>query len=218
MKAEKNFHDLAVLAADKDMKFTLLSVLNRHKALSIKKLEFKVFTHPQHDPGCYNQGIDYLEDIKARNIYRHAILIFDHDGCGAEEKTREIIESEVEKNMAVKWGNRAAVICIDPELENWIWSDSPHVDRALGWKGKKEPEQPLRTWLKKEGYLTGGTAKPKEPKEAMDKALICAPNRNPWSSSIFGQIAEKVSLEICSDPSFNKLKKKLREWFPCTPH
>ena len=46
-------------------------------------------------------------------------------------------------------------------LENWVFSDSPEVEIALGWKGK---ELSLRSWLVREKYLEANKMKPARPK------------------------------------------------------
>ena len=62
----------------------------------------------------------------------------------------------------------ADVVIIDPELEAWVWSDSPHVDESLGWKVTTPA---LRDWLRAEGLWEDGASKPRDPKEAMEAAL-----------------------------------------------
>jgi hypothetical protein len=107
------------------------------------------------------------------------------------------------------WGQRTSAIVIDPELEIWVWSDSPHVDEVLGWSGR-QPD--LRTWLTQRGSITDRNGKPNLPKEATEAALKEV--RKPRSSSIYQQLAEKVSLGRCVDPAFIKLKNTLQSWFP----
>jgi phage antirepressor YoqD-like protein len=101
------------------------------------------------------------------------------------------------------------VILLDPELEIWVWSDSPEVDGQLGW-AQRQPD--LRTWLRQKGLLLSDQAKPERPKEAMKAALREV--KEPWSSSIHQHLAERVSLRRCTDPGFTKLKDTLRRWFP----
>lgn len=116
----------------------------------------------------------------------------------------------MEKRLAISgWETRAAVVVPVPELEIWVWSDSPNVDEVLGWRGKNPS---LRTWLKSEGLLNDVKSKPVEPKKAFLKALREAPKAR--SSAIFRQLAEKVGLERCQDPAFLKLKQTLQNWFP----
>lgn len=75
------------------------------------------------------------------------------------------MESDVEGRLsAAGWDNRAAAVVISPELESWVWSDSPQVDLALAWTGQ---DMPLRDWLRKQGLLEAGAIKPTEPKRAL---------------------------------------------------
>lgn len=99
-------------------------------------------------------------------------------------------------------------IVIDPELEAWLWSDSPEVDNALGWKGKSPS---LRTWLKEKEFFKGDSLKPSPPKNAAEEALKKV--FKPRSASIYYQAAKSVSLKRCEDPAFLKLKEKLTQWF-----
>jgi len=199
--------DLVVLVADKDIEQSMHGILERYESLGIRKINFKIIPHPQKDPGCFKEGHDLLRPFV--RTYANAMVIFDRDGCGQEDKPREVIEKEVEERLSASgWGNRAAAIVIDPELENWLWSDSPEVDAAVRWKGKSPV---LREWLKMKGYFKEGSVKPFPPKEALKEALKEV--RMPASSSIFRKIAEKVSLKRCQDIAFNKLKDRLLLWY-----
>lgn len=199
--------DLAVLVADKNMEFSIKGILQRPEALGIRHISFDISTHLENDPGCFLRGHDFLRPFV--NTFRHALVILDHHGCGKETRTREQIERDIEKRLYTSgWEGRAAAIVIHPELENWLWSDSPEVDTALGWKGKSPP---LRTWLKDHGFHETGLSKPSPPKEAVENALREV--RKPRSSSIYFQIAESVSFKRCEDPAFLKLKETLIQWF-----
>lgn len=133
----------------------------------------------------------------------------DREGCGREAAGREQLEKEIEFRLDDSgWEDRAAAVVIDPELEIWVWSDSPHVDAIIGWEGR---DPPLRTWLKDREFLREDQIKPLRPKEALEGALRVS--RTPRSSSIYLKLAQKVSLERCIDPSFVKLKIILQEWF-----
>lgn len=199
--------DLAVLVADKNMESSIKGILQRPEALGIPHISFDIYPHPKNDPGCFQWGHDFLRPFV--NRFRHALVILDHHGCGKETQTREQVEGDIEKRLYTSgWEERAAAIVIDPELENWLWSDSPEVDTALGWKGKSPP---LRTWLKNQGFQESGLLKPSPPKEAVESALREV--RKPRSSSIYSQIAEKASLKRCKDPAFLKLKETLAQWF-----
>jgi hypothetical protein len=137
-------------------------------------------------------------------------VIFDREGCGNERESREKLEVEVEDRLRQNgWNDRARAVVIDPELESWVWSDSPEVEAALGWRGRS-PE--LRSWLIGSGFLHEGATKPERPKEAVEAALRVV--RKPRSSAIYQELAGSVSLRRCSDAAFAKLRLTLQEWFP----
>ena len=145
----------------------------------------------------------------AANRYAHALVVFDREGCGHEALPREKVENMVEQKLSrTGWGDRASVIVLDPELEVWVWSDSPHVESILGWRDRSLG---LLEWLFGQGFLRSGQAKPERPKEAMIEALRTV--RKPRSSSLYQQLAQKVSLQRCIDPSFVKFKDTMRRWF-----
>ncbi len=210
MTSKQNQKDLVVLVADKNMEFCMKGVLQRTQALGIGPLKFDIFTHHLRDPGCYRDGHIYLSRFE--KLYRHGLVMFDREGCGQETFTRIEIEAVIEKRLSeTGWKDRAAAVVIDPELENWVWSDSPEVEACLGWKGKLPS---LRSWLKEEGFLTGSQVKASPPKEAVEAALKKA--FKPRSSSIYKQLAENVSFKRCNDAAFLKLKQLLRQWYPVT--
>ncbi len=201
--------DLVVLVADKNTQFTLQGLFSRTKSLGIQDISqtYDIFSHPQRDPGCYNQCVDFLRPFI--NGYNHSLVIFDHEGSGQENKTREEIEAELEEKLGNSgWNDRVSVIVLEPELESWIWSDSPHVERILGWEGQNLS---LREWLIAEDCLQQGQIKPSRPKETLETVLRVV--SKPRSSAIYEQIAEKVSLLRCQDNSFLKLKAVLKLWF-----
>lgn len=203
--------DLVLLSADKNMEGAVTALLNsRCQALKIRSVNFTPITHPRRDPGCLNQSTGLLATYRDR--CRHALVVFDRDGCGRSD-AREALEASVEADLAKSgWGDRAAAIAIDPELENWVWSPSPHVATALGWT---EERGDLQAWLVAEGWLTGPEAtKPERPKEAAEAVLRLV--KKPRSSAIYQAIAEKVSVQLCTDPAFVKLRESLRAWFPKT--
>ena len=200
--------DLVILAADKDLEFALRGMLSRPKALGTRTVEEDIFVHPEHDPACALRGVDFLANLSGQ--YRYGLLIFDHEGSGKETTAPQ----ELQKNLnaefvSSKWGERARAIVLSPELEIWIWSDSPHVDEVVGWKNRNPK---LRPWLIEQGWLQQGEVKPTQPKEAFEAALRKV--RKPRSASLYQQIAERVSLRQCTDTAFLELKGILNNWFP----
>lgn len=201
--------DLVLLAADDDILATCRGLLNhRHKAMGIRPVTTDFFVHPDHDPGCLRKSEDFLRPLIRH--FLHAVVIFDHKGCGKEERSVTELEEELTVRLSMSgWENRAAVVVIDPELESWVFSDSPEVDGVLGWTGRMPS---LRKWLEAEGYINQGQRKPPCPKEAVEAALRQA--KRPRSASIYGRLAEKVGLSRCDDRAFLRFKSHLRSWFP----
>lgn len=206
--------DLIVLSADRSAKAMIEAVLHRFpKTLGTKPFTFKVAVHELRDPGCYAQGVSKLDEYA--NHYAYCILIFDHEGSGAERKTATEIEHELEKQLSNGlWLDRNAVIVIEPELENWVWTDSVHTSTAFGWGNDREA---LKAWLIAQKWLQPNTSKPIRPKEAME-AAIKLKLKAPISSETFQAIAAKASFKSCTSPSFIKFKDTIVRWFtPETP-
>jgi hypothetical protein len=199
--------ELIVLVADRNMEFTVKGLLGRPQSLKIKDVSYDIYNHPENDPGCRSNGANFLRPFV--NQYSRALLMFDKAGCGQENQPRADLEVVVEAQLTASgWGDRSAAIVIEPELENWVWSDSPHVEAVLGWQGR-HPN--LRSWLISEGHLPDMQSKPSDPKEAMIVALRHAQVAR--SSSLFFQLAQRVSFERCDDPAFLKFKTTLSTWF-----
>jgi hypothetical protein len=200
--------DLVVLVADKNMEFTAKGILASYQKLGTRPITSDIYVHPGHDPGCYGKSGDFLRLFISS--HKHAIVIFDHDGCGHEQLSRIELEQNLGNHLENSgWAERAVAIAIDPELESWVWSDSPQVDRILGWEGILPN---LREWLIEQGFLVENETKPDQPKEALEAALRKV--KKPRSSAIYLELAQKVSFERCVDESFLKLKDTLRQWFP----
>ena len=199
--------DLIILVADKDMEAAFNGILSRPEALGIRSVSYKIFTHLHRDPGCRLESHTFLRHL-TRN-YSFAVVVFDREGCGKEGLSREQIEVAVERNLHdCGWVGRSIALAIDPELETWVWSESIHVDSALGWTGRVPN---LRTWLREKEYIKNERGIPDRPKEAMEAALRIA--RKPRSSNIYSQLAKTVSFRNCTDPTFNKLRDSLQLWF-----
>lgn len=200
--------DLVVLVADKDMQQALMGLLQRHQSLGIRTLTFNIFSHPEHDPACARLGVEFLSNLS--NQYDHGLLLFDHEGCGREDDAPEILQQSLNDEFArTDWGDRAKAIVIAPELETWIWSESPNVDMVAGWHGRSPR---LREWLMAQGLLREGKSKPQDPKQAFHAALREVGTAR--SASLYRQLAETVSLQTCEDGSFTELKSTLKAWFP----
>ena len=199
--------DLIVLAADQNVKFAVDGLLHRRESLGIRPIEFDIHVHPQRDPGCLRRSEGMLQLLC--NDYDHALVVFDRHGCGKQEEAHEHLEAEVNARLQAKgWAGRSEVVVLNPELEAWVWSDSPHVERILGWRGRTPT---LGEWLVQEGFKQPGFAKPNDPKRALEEALFLS--RKPRSSALYRQLADSVSFKRCSDPSFEKFRQTMCTWF-----
>jgi len=207
MTSAQMLGDLIVLVADRNMQAAVTGILHRYRSLGTRSIRFDVRRHPETDAGCRAKGAEYLAAFVGQ--YEHAILMFDHEGCGQEAVAADELEQEINNGLkGAGWGDDAATIVLVPELDVWVWSDSPHVEAALGWRGRNPG---LREWLRQKEFLAEQATKPARPKEAMEAALRIV--RQPRSSAVYEQIAANVSFERCSDQAFGKLKAILRRWF-----
>lgn len=200
--------DLVLLVADKNMEGALRGLLSRPQSLGLREISCDLFIHPERDPGCLLRSHLLLQPFV--HSHSRALVLFDRDGCGQESLDRAALEQQVEARLfGSGWGDRAAAVVIDPELEAWVWNDSPHVAMALGWE---DGESSIKEWLKEKGWLPEGRTKPTHPKAAVEGALRIS--RRPRSSAIYQQLARKVSVDRCVDASFVKLRQVLSRWFP----
>jgi hypothetical protein len=199
--------DLVVLTTDKNAQFAVRGILSRFQSLGIRQLTPDYYLHPGKDSGVLHTAHDFLRSFS--KIYMHALVIMDREGSGQDEIGRVDMEATIETALGKSgWDDRAAVVVIDPELDIWVWSDSPHLDHELGWSGCR-PD--LRSWLRSRNHLAIDARKPHRPKEALEAALKHV--RKPRSSALYQAIAERVSLVKCTDLAFVKLKTVLQKWF-----
>jgi hypothetical protein len=190
------------------VEYALKGILSRPQSLSIRVITYDIFVENDHDPACALRGVSFLSNFA--NQYRHALLVFDYKGCGIESSSRQMLQTDLNKQFArTSWDDRGCAIVIEPELEAWVWSDSPQVDVVLDWTGR-EPK--LRSWLRENGYVGEGEVKPRRPKEAFEGAL--RKSGMPRSASLFLKLAQQASLHRCQDAAFTDLLSKLRTWFP----
>lgn len=151
--------DLIVLTANLDMENAIKGLLSRHQSLAIRRITTRILRHPERDPGCAVRGVDFL--TRYADQYHHGLLIFDHEGSGREGTDRQELQGMLNTNLAhSSWNHRARAIVVDPELETWVWSDSPEVDLVLGWRNQPIP---LRVWLSNENWVRDDSVKPMRP-------------------------------------------------------
>jgi hypothetical protein len=200
--------DVVILVPDRNIEFAVRGILARRPSLGIRAVTTELHTHPAHDPGCFANGPEFLQFAVRKAA--HALVVFDHHGSGQDHTMdRAAMEADVERRLAASgWDGRCAAIVISPELENWVWSTSPHVDAVLGWSGRVPP---LRSWLQQQGRWAANDAKPAQPKEALLDAIRAVGKSR--TSKLYSDLAGKVGFNQCTDEAFVKLCRVLRAWF-----
>jgi len=130
--------------------------------------------------------LDRPEALAIRRVTFDILIHPEHDpGC--------LLRSPEFLRSLAGWRERAAAIVVDPEIDAWVWSDSPRVEAVLGWTGR-DPD--LRSWLRDHELLDPSSPKPGRPKEAVEKALQLV--RKPRSSALYRQLAREVGLARCA--------------------
>lgn len=199
--------DLIVLTADKNTEFLLRGLLPRIPVIEkTRSFSFDIYPHIHKDAGVFNTAHEFLRPFSDQ--YQYTMVVFDHEGCGHEHISREEMEKKTEDLLSANgWPDRAGVLVISPEIENWVWVHRSHIERAISW----DIELNIYTWLHKKNLKDPASAKPSRPKEAFEAALFCA--ATPRSSSIYLELAEKASYRNCADPAFLKMLALMRNWF-----
>jgi len=199
--------DMIVLVPDRNMRFGIDSLLYRHDSLNIRQISYDILIHPRHDPGIYCEGVELLRDFT--NQYRYALVFIDHEGSGQENASVDEIANHIKYGLENNgWQDRAEVIVFEPELEIWLWAESTHTANVLGW----DDYNTLKNWLVSKGLWEEDAPKPRRPKDALETSLTV--KRISRTSSIYEEIASKVSLHRCRVPSFLKFREILQKWFP----
>lgn len=200
--------DLVALAACRTISGVIETlVTHRRPSLGIRAVTCDFVEHPGHDPGVRTDAVRRLSRLS--DDYSAGLVVFDWEGSGGEARTANELAAEIREGLPRSgWGARAEVICIDPEVESWVWANSPHVDEALGC----EPGE-ARLLVEMMGdALDETTGKPLRPKEAM-QAVLRSKGR-PFSAAIHRRLAEKVTLDRCTDPASVRLREFLQRHFP----
>ncbi len=199
--------DLFVLVADKNMDFLMRGLLPRIPVIeNVMAFTFDILVHPYRDSGIFNESDDFLRPFSTN--YTYALVILDHHGSGREQIERGEVEHAISHKLNISgWKDRNVVICIDPELENWIWVNETRIKEAISW----EREPGLYEWLHLNKWKTPSEPKPKHPKEAFEAAIRLS--NTPRSSSLYRSIASQANYRNCQDAAFQKMLLQLREWF-----
>ena len=205
--------DCVFLLADKNMEGAFTGFFMRdgfHLSLGIQHFTFDrtmdILVASGNDPDIYTRAHELLRSY--RRTHRFAVVVLDNAWDGSPGVAT--IQHTIQENMRSSgWHrDRFEIIVIDPELEAWIWQDSPHVTSAFRFT--QHPS--LRQWLGEQGLWDAEAAKPADPKRAVEITLRTS--RLPRSSAIYQQITSRISIQGCTDPAFHRLRDVLRRWFP----
>ncbi len=203
--------DLVCVVADKQIRAAIEGLLQRPSALGIRRVEAEILLHPTHDSGCYANPADILRT--ARRDAKHALIVLDYAWDGVPAASG----AELEERIAERLGRTglagwAVPVVIEPELETWVFSDSPHVPEVLGWKG---PSSTFRKTLEERDLWKAADAKPADPRAALE--YILKRTGRSRSSSLYRRLAGRVNTAGCRDRAFLRLKGLLQDWFPPVP-
>ena len=200
--------DIFALVADKDMEQVFEGLLAQHEELRIRQIRYNIEVHPNHDPGCRTHAVPLLRP--RLNSHQYALVVFDRDGSGGENLSREQLQEDVQKDLGRNgWENRCKVIVIEPELENWVWAPSGKVSEILGWGSDFHA---LKQWLQARGLWSDHDLKPSDPKRAMEEATRHKKVKR--SATLFKRIADISQPQHCQDPAFIEFRETLQDWFP----
>ena len=201
--------DLIVLAADKHISACVETLLQQRRTdLEFSAVSFDIHRHPHSDPGCRTSASEFLRPFI--NRYRYALVVFDHRGCGSDQRP-DVVQREVEGQLERNGWQDSKAIVIAPELESWIWSPSNEIARVLGWGNQFRP---LQDWLREQNLWPASLAKPPEPKKAVERAI--RHKKKVRSSALFKELAAVATFDGCTDSAFGELRETLQTWFP--PH
>ncbi len=203
--------DIVILVPDKDWESGITSLLTlRPVALRIRPLVHEILVHSGHDAGIVKDGPELLR-VYARR-FRYGVILFDAEGSGIDATRVGEFRAALGKRLSsVGFGSKQRVFVVVPELENWVWGNYNLVAEIIG---RPPGRVNLETWLSRNGYLPHAAIKPYPPKNAFLEYLRAV--KKPRSSSWYGVLASRLSVEECADPSFIEFRETLRNWFPAS--
>lgn len=210
-------NDLLFLVADKNMAAAVGGLLERdqiHRIVGCAQFAFDArrdikVAEGQNDPGLFTRANELIRPLAAE--YTHAVVIVDEEWNGSPGANEIEVKLRAHLDDAGWTPANSLGLCVRPEADVWLWSDSPHSAKALGWTSWDV----LRPRLEQEGLLAAGNAKPGRPKEAAEWALHNSPGKKvPRSSALYRQVSSQVSVQRCEDDTLIRLLNALRAWFP----
>lgn len=181
--------DLVILVADIQQEKAIQTLLEeRRPSLGLGPVTLDIFRHSGHDPGVYREAGAFLATFTGQ--YRYALVLLDiawEGSPGSAAEIEQTIQTDLDRRG---WRNRSVVIALAPELEVWVWANSPHVPTELGMTWEQ-----FRELAEREGYWSPGAVKPAHPKELLEDVLYRTRKRR--SSVLFMRLARRVGLAAC---------------------
>jgi len=213
--------DLLFLVADSNMEFAIRGFFEReHWNRSIgcatfdfdpgKDKDIRVATGAN-DPGLYSRAVELLRPFSS--TYRRVVVMVDEEWEGSPGA--EDIQDRIKRQIhAAGWNEKDGLaLVLVPEVDIWLWSPSPHVAVAMGWKSWAELREAIQKQPPQERpWFPNDQPKPQRPKEAAEWAL--RQKGKARSSSVYREITSKISIGRCKDPALRTLVERLRTWFP----
>jgi len=209
-------NDLLFMVADTNMREALGGFFDRqavNQIIGCREIDFDVrrdikVAAGQNDPGLFSRANELLRPFVG--AYRHGVLVIDEEWDGSPGA--DAIHTRLDAHLADSgWPPPDGLsLVVRPEVDNWLWYDSPHSAMALGWRSWQE----LRPALQGVQFLEGESLKPARPKEAAEWALRHGTLKAKRSAALYRKVTARVSIERCVDPAVGVLLNALRQWFP----
>lgn len=204
--------DLVILVADSTMEVVFRAFFGRERwniTLHCGQFDFWPDEDIFHDPLYTDGGVHKsAHELLRPYLCTHdrALVVLDQQ-FGGELPSDEVRRDILDRLRRNGWSERCEVVVIDPELEVWLWQNSPHVEQALMFSGGS-----LRQQLLDSGMWPADAVKPLDPK-ATFQALV---NRKKALKTkvVYARIARSISIHGCTDPSFVLFATTMRKWFP----
>lgn len=209
-------NDLLFFVADKCMAEAVAGLLERdqiHRIIGCRQFAFDSRRDIKVAAGKNDAGLYVYANALLRPLvdeYRHAVVIVDEEWGGSPGA--DAIEKKLRGHLVdAGWSADAALaLVVCPAADVWLWSNSPHSAKALGWASWTE----LRPALERQGWLALGQTKPGRPKEAAEWALKHCGRKAPRSAALYRQVASNASVRRCEDAVLERLLNTIRTWFP----
>ncbi|CAD5370103.1 conserved hypothetical protein [Rubrivivax sp. A210] len=206
--------DCLFFVADKTMRETFLGFLGREDRaaqlgcghFAFDAAEDLFFAAGQNDPGLNTRAGLLLSPFF--HSHRKAVVALDCDWVGSPGQARIIQNVSTQLHQGGWAPEDVIVIAIDPELEQWIWQDSPVLAEEL----RLHAPGGLKATLAQRGLWPEDATKPPSPKDLFNR--LRRENNVKLSSSIFKRIATRVPVARCEDAEFRRLVAQLQAWFP----